>query len=91
MMPTMARGTAPSSMRDASDLRGRRAADGAADSWTISSKSGSKRYPRRATVLMYGAAMGALGLRSVTEVRQWVSSSSHEVTENRGVTRGDQD
>lgn len=40
-----------------------------------------------ATVLMYGAAIGALGLRSVTEVRQWVSSSSHEVTENRGVTR----
>ncbi|HEU4507665.1 MAG TPA: hypothetical protein VFR78_05470 [Pyrinomonadaceae bacterium] len=40
-----------------------------------------------ATVLMYGAAMGALGLRSVTEVGQWVKSSSHEVTENRGVTR----
>ena len=40
-----------------------------------------------ATVLMYGAAIGALGLRSVTEVRQWVRSSSHEVTENRGVTR----
>lgn len=40
-----------------------------------------------ATVLMYGAAIGALGLGSVTEVRQWVKSSSHEVTENRGVTR----
>lgn len=40
-----------------------------------------------ATVLMYGAAIGALGLRSVTEVGQWVRSSAHEVTENRGVTR----
>ena len=40
-----------------------------------------------ATVLMYGVAIGALGLRSVTEVRQWAVSSSHEVTENRGVTR----
>ena len=40
-----------------------------------------------ATVLIYGAAIGALGLRSVTEVRQWVATSSHEVTENRGVTR----
>ena len=40
-----------------------------------------------ATVFIYGAAIGALGLRSVTEVSQWVRSSSHEVTENRGVSR----
>lgn len=40
-----------------------------------------------ATTFIYGAAIGALGLRSVTEVSQWVRSSSHEVTENRGVTR----
>ena len=37
--------------------------------------------------LMYGAAIAALGLRSVSEVRQWARSSSHEVTENRGVAR----
>jgi hypothetical protein len=36
---------------------------------------------------MYGAAIAALGLRSVSEVRQWARSSSHEVTENRGVAR----
>lgn len=40
-----------------------------------------------ATAFIYGAAVGALGLRSLTEVSQWVKSSSHEVTENRGVTR----
>lgn len=38
-------------------------------------------------ILMYGAAVAALGLRSVSEVRQWARSSSHEVTENRGAAR----
>jgi hypothetical protein len=40
-----------------------------------------------AIVIMYTAAIGALGLRSVSEARQWVATSSHEVTENRGVAR----
>ena len=38
-------------------------------------------------ILMYGSAVAALGLGSVSEVRQWARSSSHEVTENRGVAR----
>jgi hypothetical protein len=38
-------------------------------------------------ILMYGCAIAALGLGSVSEVRQWARSSSHEVTENRGVAR----
>ena len=38
-------------------------------------------------ILMYGAAIAALGLGSVAEIRQWARSSSHEVTENRGVAR----
>lgn len=40
-----------------------------------------------AGVLMYIAAIGALGLRSMSEVRQWAGTSSHAVTENRGVAR----
>ena len=40
-----------------------------------------------AGMLMYGAAIAALGLGSVSEIRQWARSSSHEVTENRGVAR----
>ena len=38
-------------------------------------------------IVMYGAAIAALGLGSVSEVREWARSSSHEVTENRGVAR----
>src|SRR5215470_4390651 len=40
-----------------------------------------------AGILMYGTAIAALGLGSVSEIRQWARSSSHEVTENRGVAR----
>jgi hypothetical protein len=40
-----------------------------------------------AGILMYGAAIAALGLGSVSEIRQWARSSSHEVTENRGAAR----
>jgi len=40
-----------------------------------------------AGILMYGAAIAALGLGSVSEIRQCAQSSSHEVTENRGVAR----
>ena len=38
-------------------------------------------------ILMYGGAIAALRLGSVSEVRQWARSSSHDVTENRGVAR----
>lgn len=40
-----------------------------------------------AGVLMYGVAIAALGLGSVSGIREWARSSSHEVTENRGVAR----
>jgi len=40
-----------------------------------------------AGILIYGVAIAALGLGSVSEIRQWARSSSHEVTENRGVAR----
>lgn len=39
------------------------------------------------TIFIYGVAISALGLRSISEVRRWVGSSSHSVTENRGATR----
>ena len=39
------------------------------------------------TALIYISAIGALGLRSVADVRRWAESSSHGVTENRGVVR----
>ena len=40
-----------------------------------------------AGILMYTAAAGALGLRSLAEGRRWAATSSHAVTENRGLAR----
>jgi hypothetical protein len=39
------------------------------------------------TIFIYGVAIGALGLGSISDVRRWAASSSHSVTENRGATR----